>query len=90
MNPKMAHRSEQNPAFFKKLNSYKVSILINRFSKKNKSFCICLIASNAKIPNPHKAEIRSTKSEIRHEVKLALNKSKIQMFECSKHGIYMR
>ena len=22
MNPKMAHRSEQNPAFFKKLNSY--------------------------------------------------------------------
>ncbi len=80
MNPKMAHRSEQNPAFFKKLNSYKVSLLINRLSKKNKSFCICLIASNAKIPNPHKAEIRSTKSEIR-------NKSKIQMFECSKHVI---
>ena len=47
MNPKMAHRSEQNPAFFKKLNPYNVSILINRLSKKNKSFCICLIASNA-------------------------------------------
>ncbi len=26
MNPKMAHRSEQNLAFFKKLNSYNICI----------------------------------------------------------------
>jgi len=45
-----------------------------------KVYRLSSIWKELRTPNPYKPEIRSTKFEIR-------NKSKIEMFECSKHGI---